>query len=96
MRADLLGVVSIVETETPHRLDVLRGQRRQQQANVGDVIRHVVSSKDVASDDASLSSLCDVRNASGQDRIAVVSLAIAGQEANEPLGVCQWIHIVEL
>lgn len=79
-------MVGVVETEAPHGLDVLRRQGGQQHADVGDVVRHVVPAEYVARDDAGLPRLGDVGDAAGQDRIAVVRLAVAREEADESLG----------
>lgn len=78
-------MVSVVEAEASHGLDVLGCQRGQQQADVGDVVRHVMSTKDVAGNDSGLPRLGDVTDAAGKDGIAVVCLAVAGEEANESL-----------
>jgi hypothetical protein len=79
-------VLLVVEAQTPHRLDVLSGQRGEQQAHVGDLVRHLVLAKDVARDDAGLARLGDVGLAGGQQRVAVVDAAVPGQEADEALG----------
>ena len=41
--------------------------------------------EDVAFNDLSFGGLCEVRHAFGQDRVAVVGLAILGEEADEAL-----------
>jgi len=91
-------VSGVVQAETPHRPHVLRGQGRQEGADVDDLVGHVVLAKDVALDDAGLARLADVGDAAGQDGIAVVGPAVPGQEADETLGqvsVCPCFFYVE-
>jgi hypothetical protein len=78
-------VGGVVQAETAHRPDVFGGQGRQQQADVGDLVGHVVLAEDVALDDAGLAGLADVGDAAREDGIAVVGAAVAGQEADEAL-----------
>ena len=80
---------SIVQAETPHRLDVLEGERCQEVPDLGDFICHIVLAEDVSLDDTGLLGLDHVADALGQDSIAVVRAAISGEEANEALPSCQ-------
>lgn len=71
-------MLRVVETQTPHRADVLKRQRRQQKPDVGHAVRHVVLAEDVARDDAGLLGLANVGDATGQDGVAVVGAAVLG------------------
>lgn len=80
----------IVEPQTSDGLDILEGQGRQQQPHVGDLVRHLVLAKDVARQDARLLGLGNVRHAARQNGIAVVYLAVPGEEADEALFPGLW------
>jgi len=72
----------IVEPKTADRPDLVESQRRQQQPDVGDLVRHLVLAEDVAGDDARFLSLSNVRLAFGQDGVARQHLVRLGQEAH--------------
>lgn len=75
----------VVEAQTPNCLDVLERERRQQQAHVGHLVRHLMLPEDVAGDDPGPLRLGDVRHALRQDGISVVYLAISSEEADQSL-----------
>lgn len=75
----------VVHAKAAHRPDILECQGRQQQPDVGHLVRDLVLSKDVPSDDARLLGLADVGLARRQDGIAVICAAILGQEADQSL-----------
>lgn len=82
-------MVGVVETEASDGLDVLGREGRKQKADIGNIIRHVVSSKDVTGHDAGLSRLRDISNAAWENGITVVCLAVPGKKADESLCMCQ-------
>lgn len=82
MDADLLGVVGIVETEASHCLDMLRGQRGQQESDVGNIFRDIVSAKDVARHDPCLPCFGNISDAAGENGVAVVCFAVPSKEAD--------------
>lgn len=76
---------SVVQTQTPHGPDILGGQGCQEQADVGDLVGHIVLAKDVALHNTSLASLGNVGDAPREDGVAVVGAAVPGQEADKAL-----------
>ncbi len=78
-------MLGVVEPEAPHRPDILRGQRRQEEPDVGHLVRHLVPAEDVPGDDVGVPGLGDVRHAPGQDGIAVVGASVLGEEADKTL-----------
>lgn len=80
-------MLRVVQAQAPHGSDLLRRQRTQEQADVGDVVGHIVLAEDVAGDDPGLLCLPDVRDAPGQDGVAVVGAAVLCQEADQALPV---------
>lgn len=61
------------------------GQRRQEEADVGDLVGDIVLAKDVTLNNACLACFGDVGDASRENGIAVVGAAVPGQEADEAL-----------
>jgi hypothetical protein len=78
-------VLLIVQSQASDCPDVLESKRRQQQPYVGYLVRHLMLAKDVAGQDARLLGLCNVRHAAGQNGIAIVYLAILGEETDKTL-----------
>jgi len=76
----------VIQSQAPHGPDVVRGQRREEKPDVGDLVGHIMLAEDIALDDVRLGRFGDVRDAPGQDGITVVSAAILGQKADESLG----------
>jgi hypothetical protein len=68
----------IVQAKTAHGLYILQSQWRKQQSHVGNLIRHIMLSKDIAFHDLCLLSFCNIRDTMGQYCIAIVSSAILG------------------
>lgn len=85
MASHLLGMQCIVETQTANGADVLWGERRQQQPDVGNLIGDLMLPKNSADHDPGLLGLGDVRHALWQDGIPVVGPAVLGQEADKSL-----------
>lgn len=77
----------VVQAQTPHCADVAGRKRRQQEADVDDLVAHVVFPKDVASDDAGALGLGDVAHALGQNGVSIVGAAVLGQEAYKSLWI---------
>lgn len=75
----------VIQSQASDGAYVGLGQRRQQRADTDDLVRHLVFAKDVASDDACLLGFGNVADSVAEDGIAVVGLAVLGQEADEPL-----------
>lgn len=75
----------VVETQAADGADVLRGQGGKQQADVGHLVGYGVRAKDVAGDETGLLGGPDVGDALGEDGVAVVGAAVAGEEADETL-----------
>ncbi len=61
----------IVEPETPDRADVRCSQRRQEQQDIGYLVRHLMLAKDVARHDPSLLGLVDVDHTLGANGVAI-------------------------
>jgi hypothetical protein len=80
-------MLRVVQPKTPHRPDVFGGKGRKQHADVGHLVRHLVVAKDVAFDDPGGLDLGDVGHAMGEDGVAIICTAIAGEEANQSLEV---------
>lgn len=75
-------MLRVVQSQAPHSPDVLRRKGREERADVGDLIGHVVLPEDVTGDDPGLRGLANVRDACGQDGIAVVDTAVLCQETD--------------
>ena len=85
-QTNLLRVQRIIQAQASHSPDVLESQWRQEETDVGYLIRDLVGSEDVSLDYASVPSLGYIRNALRQYGISVVSTAVSGQEPHETLG----------
>jgi hypothetical protein len=76
------GMLLVVHSQAAHSPHILGGQGRQQQPDIGHLLRHLVLSEDAAGDDTSLLGLANVGLTRRQDGIAVIRAAILGQEAD--------------
>ena len=76
---------SIVQAQAPHSPRFRKSKRGKEQANISDLISNTICAEDVALDYAGLASLGDISCAGWQDGIAIVRLAIAGDETDEAL-----------
>lgn len=84
-RRYLFRVKRIVQPKTPDCLHILRCQRCQEQADIGDLVRDLMLPEYIAGHDACLLGLGDIRHALGQNRISIVDSAVLGEEADESL-----------
>lgn len=91
----LLGMESVVEAKASHGADVGEGERRQQRTDGNDLICDFVLAEDITRNNASRLCLGDVAHALTEDGIAVVSLAVFGQEADEALWSVLAMEIVD-
>ncbi len=80
-------MLRIVKPKTPHRLHILQSQRREQETNIRNLIRHLVFSKDLSPDNLGLLAFRDIRLPRGENGIAVICPAIFGQESDKSLRV---------
>lgn len=84
---DLVGMPRVVGPQAPDGADVFGGQGRQEHADIGDLLCHLVAAQDVAPNDAGLLRLPDVRGPLRQDRVPVVRAAVLGQEPDQSLSM---------
>lgn len=75
----------IVQAQAPHRSDVLRRKRAEQQPDVSDTVRYIMLAKDVTSYYASLFRLSNVRDPPRQNGISVVGAAVFREETDQTL-----------
>lgn len=75
----------IVETQASDCADILTGQGCEGHAHLCHLVGDPVLAKDVALDDSGLGGFGDIAHSGWEDSIAVVDLAILGQEADEVL-----------
>lgn len=78
-------MLRVVESQAAHGAGVFWSERGEQQPDVGDVVAEMVRAEDVAMDDARLLRLGEVGAAGGEDSVAVVGAAVAGEETDETL-----------
>ena len=64
---------------------MVRRQRREQQSDIYDMVRHVVLPEDVPSDDPRMLGRSHISYALRENGIAIVCPAVSGQESNEAL-----------
>lgn len=81
----LLGVLLVVQSQAADGLDILARQRSQEHAYVGDLVCDAVLAEDVALYHTRLGCLGGVTHSRGEQGVAVVDLAIFGQEADQTL-----------
>lgn len=81
----LFCVERVVQTKTPDGLHVFQCQRCQEQPDISNLVCNLMLSEDIPGHDARLLGLGDVGYALRQNRIAIVDLAISGEEADESL-----------
>lgn len=73
---NLIYMLNIVQSQASHSPDVLQRQGCKKQADISNLISHIVVPENVASDDPGLLCLADVLDAPRKYGIAVVNAAI--------------------
>jgi hypothetical protein len=81
----LLCMIGVVPAQASYCAYVLNSQRREQKADVDDVVSYLVLSENVSRYNLGLSSLSNIADAMRHDWLAIVCSAIPGQEADESL-----------
>lgn len=75
----------VVQTQTAHGLDIVSGQRCQEGLDFCDPVGYEVLAEDITLDHARLGRFGDVGGSRGENGVAIVDVAVLGQEANEAL-----------
>ncbi len=75
----------VVEAQAPDIPDILQRKGRQEEPDVRHLVGHLVFAIDVPLDDAGLLRLGQVCYALRQDGVAVVGLAVFGEESHKSL-----------
>ena len=75
----------VVEAQAADRADLGGGERAEEAADGCGAVGDGVGAEDVAAYDARGGGVADVGAGGWEDRVAVVDVAIAGEEANEAL-----------
>lgn len=75
----------VVETEAAYSSHVFRGERSEEEANVGGLVGDGVLAEDGAGDYLCLGGFGYIGRVAGEDSVAVVDAAVVGEEADETL-----------
>jgi hypothetical protein len=78
-------VLFIVETQASDCANILTGQGCEEHSHICDLVGNPVLAKDVTLDDSGLGGFGDIAHSGWKKSIAVIDLAILGQEADEAL-----------
>lgn len=84
-KVGFMRMLCVVQAQSANRGDILPGQRRQKRPHFGNLVCNFMLAEDITFDHLGRGSFADIADAAGEDGIAIVDLAVLGQESNETL-----------